>query len=108
MHWNSYDNLLDEATELYKRIPIKKKTFMDVSGYPHYENVSSNILAFYFDPLEEHGFNALVINSFIKVLIKRGLNIQLVEDMEKININREYITEKGNRIDLVLKINILL
>lgn len=103
MNWNSYDNLLDEATELYKRIPVKKKTFMDVSGYPHYENVSSNILAFYFDPLEEHGFNSLVINSFIKVLIKKGLNIRFVEDTEKININREYITEKGNRIDLVLQ-----
>lgn len=103
MNFNICNNLLSEVTELYNKIPIKEKTFMDISGYPHYENVSSNILAFYFNPAEEHNFKALVINSLIKVLIKKGLNIQLVADIEKLDIYREYITEKGNRIDLVLQ-----
>lgn len=43
------NQFLFDANKLYKKIPIKEKTFMDVSGYPHYENVCSNILAFYFN-----------------------------------------------------------
>lgn len=53
---------------------------MDISGYPHYENVCSNILAFYFNPLEEHNLNNLVINSFIKVLISKNYNIEVIKE----------------------------
>lgn len=77
------ENFLNEVNQLYNKIPVKEKTFMDVSGYPNYENVCSNILAFYLKPSEEHNFDALVVNSFIKVLIKKGLNIRLIEDTEK-------------------------
>ena len=61
MELSNYNDLLYEASEIYKRIPRKEKTFMDISGYPHYENVCSNILAFYFNPLEEHNLNNLVM-----------------------------------------------
>ena len=30
------------------------KTFLEIAWQPHYENVISNIYAFYFDPHEEH------------------------------------------------------
>ena len=30
------------------------KTFLEIARQPHYENVISNIYAFYFDPHEEH------------------------------------------------------
>ena len=30
--------------------PERLPTFQEISGYPHYENVCSNILAFYLDP----------------------------------------------------------
>ena len=103
MNLDIYNKLLSEVEELYNKIPVKEKTFMDVSGYPHYENVSSNIWAFYFNPTEEHSFKTLVINSLIKVLIKKGINIELAADTDKLNVHREYITEKGNRIDLVLQ-----
>ena len=105
MELNIYEKLLFEASEIYKRIPIKEKTFMDVSGYPHYENVSSNILAFYFNTKEEHNLNNLVINSFIKVIKKKNINIDLLDSSEEVEVHREYTTLKGNRIDIVLKNN---
>ena len=105
MELSNYNDLLYEASEIYKRIPRKEKTFMDISGYPHYENVCSNILAFYFNPLEEHNLNNLVINSFIKVLISKNYNIEVIKENEKLEIEREYTTIKGNRIDIVIQNN---
>ena len=100
-----YNDLLYEASELYKRIPQKEKTFMDISGYPHYENVCSNILAFYFNPLEEHKLNNLVINSFIKILISKNCNISELDENLKIEVDLEYTTMRGNRIDIVIQSN---
>ena len=54
MEFKKFENLLKEASNIVEKIPIKEKTFMDISGYPYYENVCSNILAFYFKPKEEH------------------------------------------------------
>ena len=102
MDFDNYNNLLTEISVLYNKIPKKEKTFMDVSGYPHYENVSSNILSFFFNPKEEHQLNYLVINSFIKVLIFKNINIELMKENEVVNIEREYTTLKGNRIDIVI------
>ena len=103
MNFEKYNKLLFEVSELYNKIPVKEKTFMDVSGYPHYENVSSNIWAFYFNPNEEHNLNNIVINSFIKVLKNKKINIDLIDNSEVIEISREYTTLNGNRIDLVLQ-----
>ncbi len=103
MELSNYNDLLYEASEIYKSIPRKEKTFMDISGYPHYENVCSNILAFYFNPLEEHNLNYLVINSFIKTLINKNYDIEVINENYNLKIEREYITIKGNRIDLVIQ-----
>ena len=42
-------SLLDEFRKLPPGI-TRSPTFMEVAGYPHYENVCSNILAFFLDP----------------------------------------------------------
>lgn len=34
-------------------------TFLDIAKQPHYENVLSNIYAFYFEPNQEHGYSCL-------------------------------------------------
>lgn len=105
MDFNVYDKLLIEVSEIYKRIPIKEKTFMDISGYSHYENVCSNILAFYFNTVDEHKFNNFVTNAFIKVLKNKNIDIDLLKEDDIVKVSREYITLKGNRIDIVLENN---
>lgn len=105
MNFDKFGKLLKEASNIMKKIPVKEKTFMDVSGYPHYENVCSNILAFYFDPNGEHKLNELFINSIIKIIERKNksLNIDFGDILNNTKVYREYVTSKGNRIDLVIQ-----
>jgi hypothetical protein len=88
-----------------QNFPKKKKekiTFFDVTGYPHYENVASNILKFLFDINEEHGFRDLWLKSLMEVYnqkteIKIGLN-----SLDVVNIEREYSNGTEKRIDLLI------
>jgi len=79
------------------------KTFLGIAKQPHYENVLSNIYAFYFNPFEEHGLKDLFIRTFEQVVSKTKLgkakNIQFVQEFE---IHTEYKTLENGRIDLLL------
>jgi hypothetical protein len=85
----------------FKSIPRHKrtKTFMEISGYPHYENVCSNILKFYLDPTNEHGLKDLVLNSLMHLIDK---NFQFDINFEQIEVYREHRTINDNRLDLVI------
>jgi len=72
---------------------------MEISGYPHYENVCSNILKFYLDPTNEHGLKDLVLNSLLH-LIDKDFHFDL--DFEQIEVYREHKTINDNRLDLVV------
>ncbi len=73
-------------------------TFMEIAGYPHYENVCSNILQFYLQPDNEHGFGSLLLDSLFTLI-----NEEVVINGQNIDVRREESTDKGNRIDLVIK-----
>lgn len=76
----------------------REQTFMEIAGYPNYENVCSNILQFYFHPAKEHGFGTLLLDT-LATLIKK----EAVIGGQVIDVRREEITSKGNRIDLVIE-----
>lgn len=75
----------------------RRRTFMEVSNYPHYENVCSNILSFYFDPSAEHGLKNLLLSAFLRVSGAADIAIP-----EKVSVDREYPAEDQKRIDLVI------
>ncbi len=85
----------------FKSIPQHKqsRTFMEICGYPHYENVCSNILQFFLNPTNEHGLKDLMLNSMLQLLEK---DFKFETDIETIDILREYPTLKGNRLDLII------
>ncbi len=90
--------LLDEFSELQGRIE-RPQTFMEIAGYPHYENVCSNFLRFFFDPIGPHGLGSLFLNALADLV---G-----IEDREEglggsVSVEREVSTAKGNRIDLLI------
>jgi len=93
-------NLLFEFNSIPK--PKRRRTFLEISGYPHYENVCSNILKFYLEPNNEHGLKDLVINSIVKQVNK---DFQLDSSHEGIEVHREYQTSQGKRIDLLVTTN---
>jgi PD-(D/E)XK nuclease superfamily len=76
----------------------REQTFMEIAGYPHFENVCSNILAFYLQPNNNHGFGPLFLD-VLATLINEEIEI----DGQGVEVRREEPTKKGNRIDLVIK-----
>lgn len=72
---------------------------MDVAGYPSRENVCSNILAFYFNPGEEHGFGELLLNALFSMC---GIAEDGFPATEEVNVIREHYTTNGKRIDIVI------
>jgi len=92
---NHYVELLDEFKKIRCDELERRKAFMDVSGYPHYENVVSNILAFLLDDNEEHKMGNLWLQSLLSVIRETPVTSNAL-------VNREVLTSKGNRIDMVV------
>ena len=72
---------------------------MEISGYPHYENVCSNILAFFFDPKKPHGLGTLFLDTIARVGSMEG-GVEAIRG--EIEVEREVRTGTGNFIDIVL------
>jgi hypothetical protein len=83
----------------------RSPTFMEVAGYPHYENVCSNILAFYFDPSNPHGFGNLLLDTFAEAGSIDGIAEGAYAN---IAVERESTTNAGNRIDILIESDTLL
>jgi len=67
------------------------KTFMQVTGYPHFENVCSNILAFFFNPKEEHNLNDLFIWSLLETTGE-----EMMTNVDTVVIERGFCTSNNN------------
>ena len=65
----------------------REQTFMEIAGYPHFENVCSNILAFYLQPCNNHGFGTLFLD-VLAILINAEIEI----DGQSIDVRREELT----------------
>jgi len=102
------DNL--KLSQFLETAPIPKvrkqpKTFLGIARQPHYENVISNIYAFYFDTNEVHGLEDLFINSLIELIKETRLKEKgdFFEGFSDYDCETEYTTNMGGRIDLLLK-----
>jgi len=84
------------------KIKTKPKTFLGIAKQPHYENVLSNIYAFYFNVNEEHGLRDLFISTFIDIILIKtnGQGKQFCFD-EGFEVRTEVGSGEG-RIDLFL------
>jgi hypothetical protein len=101
MDINKFKNLIDDFNKLPKSEKISP-TYLEISGQPHFENVCSNILAFYFNTNESHGFKDLVLKSFIECFDE---SLLVKYDIETINIERELYLDEQKRIDIVIECN---
>ena len=97
--------MLDAATKLlddFRALPghvERPRTFMEIAGYPHYENVCSNILAFFMDPQESHGLGTLVLDALVSA---GGIDASESSISSSVSVDREVTTQAGNRIDLLI------
>lgn len=95
-------SVYDEYMELlhdFESLPdtIKSESIFDVAGYPHYENVSSNILAFFLNPNNEHGLGNLLFSSLMNLAGGSELH------QDNVQVSREVSTNKGGRLDIVIE-----
>ncbi|KGK30528.1 PD-(D/E)XK nuclease family protein [Cellulophaga sp. E6(2014)] len=86
------------------KIKGKPKTFLGIAKQPHYENVLSNMYAFYFKVNEVHKFNDLFITSFLECIkaSKLGAAKETLQTFYDFDVETEFPTGKGGRIDLLL------
>lgn len=91
--------ILQKANSI--EVQKRERTFFDIAEYAHYENITSNILRFFFDATEEHGLGDLWTKSLLNcyrnkkdIAITNFINIEPVQ--------REISTENKKRIDLVI------
>ena len=77
--------------------PQRDPTTLELSGYPHLENVYSNILAFFLDPEREHRFGSLFLQSLLCVA-----GYETIQDDEEVEVKTEESTRTRKRIDLVI------
>lgn len=90
------EETIEKIKKVYKPKKKRESTFMEITRYPHYEIVCSNILAFYFKVEEEHQLKDLFLRALMKTINKPMINSDSIE------VEREYKTIKGNFIDIVI------
>jgi hypothetical protein len=105
---------LEKLINSMPELPKERKNFFDISGFPNWENVNSNFLAFYLQENEQHNFKSLFYNSLLECIQNKTCSStdknkegKIIFDREKyegsFKVYREYTTQKGGRIDLLLE-----
>jgi hypothetical protein len=84
------------------KIKGKPKTFLGIAKQPHYENVLSNIYAFYFNVNEVHKFEDLFVNSLLELIDPKK---EKIHTFSNFNVFTEFSISKQRRIDILLKNN---
>ena len=82
----------------------KPKTFLGIAKQPHYENVLSNIYAFYFNVNEVHKLKDLFIKSLLELINTSTLSKDntVFEMFSDYDVFTEYGTTNQKRIDILL------
>ena len=94
---SNYEKVLEDFKKLHIQTVAVEPTFLDISGFPHYENVCSNILQFFFQTNEAHGMGDLFIQAILKTLGENISNTIIVNE-----VFREQLTHSGKRLDIVI------
>jgi len=72
-------------------------TFFDIIGYGHYENINSNILAYFISSQNGHNFYKYFIDSIFEILDINDRSYSYIKTY------REYPTIKGGRLDIIIE-----
>jgi hypothetical protein len=82
---HTFENLLHDF--LKTNSTPNERTFLEIGGFPHYERVISNFLAFFLDPKEEHKFKTLMLQAIQNLLKISGELSDVVIETEMANID---------------------
>jgi len=88
--------LIHEIKELAR--PSVERNIFSIGGRGYYENPLTDLLAFFVNPNEEHGFGTLFLRSLFESVHITPPLLQLSSSP-----SREQLTNQGKRLDLVLE-----
>ncbi|MCX8840463.1 PD-(D/E)XK nuclease family protein [Vibrio parahaemolyticus] len=94
------DNV-DSLKKILKRLPVqieRESTIFSIGARGHFENPTTEVLAFFCDVAGEHGLGDLVLSSLFEVLELNSDSLELKSKPE-----REVRTHSHKRIDLLLE-----
>lgn len=99
---------LEELVSRFPEVPVVRKNLLGIAGFPDWEQVNSNLLAFYLNPEEEHQLSDLFLQSLLdevesKSKPEHGFDREIFAAWSSLFIKREFTTIAGNRIDLVIE-----
>lgn len=94
-----YESLFN-SLQKFKSDINKEKNLFSLGGRGHYENPITDLLKFFFNPLEEHKFQNLFLSSLFDLIGDPEFNVSY---STFIKCSREVYTEEGNRIDLLIE-----
>lgn len=90
-------SLLDELNRL-PRPPKREANLFSIGARGHYENPTSDLLAFFLDPAADHNLDTLVLDTLLECLPEgEQLSASLVNEPQ-----REVATYTSSRLDLLL------
>ncbi|KPM31512.1 Hypothetical protein I595_2779 [Croceitalea dokdonensis DOKDO 023] len=102
---------INEVAKNLPELPKRpKKNFFDILGVERKETINSKMLAYFFDPNEEHGFGTLFFDCLLRVLSEKSNCDRFIQDFsEPFEIAIEVATSSADspedrlkRIDLLI------
>lgn len=100
----TYEELQIEFADVLKTTlniePDPHPSFLDICGFPHYEEIISNWYAFFFNTEGPHGFKSLFIDSLVEIINASG-KLPEITIYVKCQVLREHAV-LGKSIDLLL------
>lgn len=96
---------LEEIKSVFDKVVIpssvkRKRTFLDISGFPYYEMVISNWYAYFLRHDEEHALGNLFLDSLL-VLVRNKSKRHF--DIKTFVVETETATERKKRIDILIR-----
>lgn len=90
-----------DAITVFTEVPASsteatRPNIFRIAGFPRRETVSSNVLAYFFDPAEGHGLKDLMLKALLRTIHKEDM------DVSDVSVSTEASTGKNNRIDILL------
>lgn len=94
-------DLITDLLDKQPHLPAPKRTLFDITGIRDREYSISQVIAFFLDPEEEHGFGPLFLDALID-LVAAKQPAHGIDTTATISVDTEWSTRKG-RIDILVQ-----